>query len=310
MREEEQEECKCPPKGLPAYMGTFADLMALLMCFFVLLLAFSEMDVLKFKQIAGSMKFAFGVQNKIEVEDIPKGTSVIALEFRPGRPDPTPIETLQQQTIEITQQMIEFQAGEEDSSGGRQEQQQDQTGGISSSTDDEESESEASAEQAQQEVNELLKRIAEQMEEQILDGAIELESLGQQIIIRIRENGSFPSGSSFLQPRFQPIIQQIGSLISDIPGEITVTGHTDDALIGDELHNNNWDLSAKRAVAVATEMLKAPGFDRNRLAVVGYADTRPLVPNTSDLNRRRNRRVEISIMQGQAKESDPVSLEN
>ncbi|MCC5852953.1 MAG: flagellar motor protein MotB [Alkalimonas sp.] len=307
---DETEECKCPPKGLPQYMGTFADLMALLMCFFVLLLAFSEMDVLKFKQIAGSMKFAFGVQNKIEVEDIPKGTSVIALEFRPGRPDPTPIETLQQQTMEITQQMIEFQAGEEDSAGGRQEQQQDQTGGLSVSMDDEVSESEAEAAAQQQEVNELVKRIADQMEQQILDGAIELESLGQQIIIRIRENGSFPSGSSFLQPRFQPIIQQIGGFLADIPGEITVTGHTDDAVIRDELHDNNWDLSAKRAVAVATEMLKAPGFDPNRLAVVGYADTRPLVPNTTELNRRRNRRVEISIMQGQAKESDPISLEN
>ena len=100
---DEAEECKCPPPGLPAYMGTFADLMALLMCFFVLLLAFSEMDVLKFKQIAGSMKFAFGVQNKIEVEDIPKGTSIIAMEFRPGRPDPTPIETLQQQSKQAVQ---------------------------------------------------------------------------------------------------------------------------------------------------------------------------------------------------------------
>ena len=65
------DECpKCPPPGLPAWMGTFADLMSLLMCFFVLLLSFSEMDVLKFKQIAGSMKFAFGVQNKIEVKNI------------------------------------------------------------------------------------------------------------------------------------------------------------------------------------------------------------------------------------------------
>ena len=40
------------------------------------------------------MKFAFGVQNKIEVKDIPKGTSVIAMEFTPGKPEPTPIETL------------------------------------------------------------------------------------------------------------------------------------------------------------------------------------------------------------------------
>jgi len=52
----EQEEC---PAGAPAWVMTFADLMSLLMCFFVLLLSFSEMDVIKFQQIAGSMKAAF-----------------------------------------------------------------------------------------------------------------------------------------------------------------------------------------------------------------------------------------------------------
>ena len=46
-------------KGSPSWMTTFADLMSLLMCFFVLLLSYSEMDVIKFKQIAGSMKMAF-----------------------------------------------------------------------------------------------------------------------------------------------------------------------------------------------------------------------------------------------------------
>ncbi|MDX3772812.1 flagellar motor protein MotB [Chromatiaceae bacterium AAb-1] len=312
---EQAHECKCPPKGAPVYMTSFADLMAVLMCFFVLLLSFSEMDVLKFKQIAGSMKFAFGVQNKIEVEDIPKGTSVIALEFRPGRPDPTPIETIQQQTIDITRQMIEFQAGEEDTSGSQQEQRDTLSGGQSLSHDDEITDAEDSAvsteeaEAMQQQTNEMVKKLAEQLEQQIVDGAIELESLGQQILIRIRENGSFPSGSSFLQPRFKPIIQQIGVLLSDIPGEITVTGHTDDIQISDELHYNNWDLSAKRAVSVATEMLKAPGFDRKRLVVVGYADTRPLVANDTEQNRRRNRRVEIAIMQGKAKESEPISLQ-
>lgn len=305
---EQAEECKCPPKGAPPYMTSFADLMSVLMCFFVLLLSFSEMDVLKFKQIAGSMKFAFGVQNKIEVEDIPKGTSVIAMEFRPGRPEPTPIETIQQQTIEITQQMIEFQAGEEDSAGGRQEQRGDMFGGMSASNAEDETEAEAEA--LQQQTNETVQNLASQLEQQLTDGVIELESLGQQIIIRIRENGSFPSGSSFLQPRFKPIIQRIGSLLNEVPGEITVSGHTDNIQVSDELHSNNWDLSAKRAVSVATEMLKAPGFDRQRLIVVGHADTRPLVSNDTELNRRRNRRVEISIMQGKAKESAPISLQS
>jgi len=299
---------KCPPPGLPAYMGTFADLMSLLMCFFVLLLSFSEMDVQKFKQIAGSMAFAFGVQNKIEVKDIPKGTSVIAMEFRPGRPEPTPIDTIQQQTIDMTQQTIEFQAGQEDSSGGVQEQRGEQTGGASQNTDAQSAAATQSSAEDQQQTNELAKKVAEMMQEQIQDGAIELESLGQQIIIRIRENGSFPSGSTFLQPRFKPIIQQIGAILRDIPGEVTVSGHTDNFQVSDELNSNNWELSSKRAVSVAVELLNGTGLDKNRLIVVGHADTRPLVENDTEQNRRRNRRVEISILQGKAKESEPIQL--
>ena len=307
-------ECKCPPEGLPAWMGTFADLMSLLMCFFVLLLSFSEMDVLKFKQIAGSMKFAFGVQNKIEVKDIPKGTSVIAQEFRPGKPEPTPIEVIQQQTMEITQQMLEFQAGDETSAGGRQEQRGTQRGGQSESTAESISseqiqQAQEAIEQAQQEnVNELVKKIAEQLEDQIQDGAVELEALGQQIIIRIRENGSFPSGSAFLQPQFKPVIREIGELLLTIPGEIMISGNTDNQGISSELFTSNWDLSSKRAVAIAHEVIKVPGFDQTRLLVVGNADTKPLVPNTNALNRRKNRRVEISINQGKAKETEPISV--
>ncbi|MEW6981567.1 flagellar motor protein MotB [Colwelliaceae bacterium 6471] len=308
------EECKCPPPGLPAWMGTFADLMSLLMCFFVLLLSFSEMDVLKFKQIAGSMKFAFGVQNKIEVKDIPKGTSIIAQEFRPGKPEPTPIEIIQQQTMEMTQQMLEFQAGDETSAGGRQEQRGTERGGQSQSTADEASaeavqKAQEEQQQAQQEqINDLVKKIAEQLEQQIQDGAIELESLGQQITIRIRENGSFSSGSAFLQPKFKPIIREIAELLNTMPGEIMIAGNTDNQGINSELFSSNWDLSSKRAVAIAHEMVKVPGFDESRLLVVGYADTRPLVPNTNALNRRRNRRVEISINQGKAKQSEPITL--
>jgi len=308
------EKCKCPPPGLPAWMGTFADLMSLLMCFFVLLLSFSEMDVLKFKQIAGSMKFAFGVQNKIEVKDIPKGTSIIAQEFRAGKPEPTPIEVIQQQTMEMTQQMLEFQAGDETSAGGRQEQRGTERGGQSQSTADEMSaqamqKAKDELEQASQEqVNDLAKKIADQLEQQIQDGAIELESLGQQVIIRIRENGSFPSGSAFLQPQFKPIMREIGLLLNTVPGEIMISAHTDNQGINSELFSSNWDLSSKRAVAIAHEIIKVPKFDDSRLLVVGHADTRPLVPNTNRLNRRRNRRVEIAINQGKAKETEPVSI--
>lgn len=304
-----QQECpKCPPEGLPAWMGTFADLMSLLMCFFVLLLAFSEMDVLKFKQIAGSMKFAFGVQNKIEVKDIPKGTSVIAMEFRPGRPDPTPIENIQQQTIDMTQEMLEFQAGDEDSAGGRQKQRGEQRGGSAQQTATDQSAATASQQANQEQIDELLKKVAQQLEKQILDGSIEMESLGQQIIIRIRENGSFSAGSAFLQPQFKPILREIGLLLANVPGEIEISGHSDSQQISNELYRSNWDLSAQRAVAVAEEIRTAPGFDEMRMSVVGKADTAPLSTNANPTDRSQNRRVEISINQGKPMLSKPISV--
>ena len=76
---------KCPT-GIPAWVLTFADLMSLLLAFFVLLFSFSEMDKAKYKQVAGSMKDAFGIQKEIKVKEPPKGINIIAQEFSAGTP--------------------------------------------------------------------------------------------------------------------------------------------------------------------------------------------------------------------------------
>jgi len=298
-----QKKCpRCPPKGLAPWMATFADLMALLLCFFVLLLAFSEMDVLKFKQIAGSMQYAFGVQNRIEVEDIPRGTSVVAQEFRPGRPTPTPLETIQQVTADLTQPTLDFKDGEDDYDGGPDQEHGSET----------ESQQQAAQEQQErlaEETERAMQRIRDEMAEEIESGALELESLGQQILIRIREQGTFPQGSAFLQPQFRPVIRRIAEVVDDIPGEITISGHTDNQRVRSEMHSSNWDLSSARAVAVAEEMINVEGFAESRLTVRGLADTHPLVPNNNEDNRRRNRRVEIAILQGSALESEPIDTQ-
>lgn len=310
----EEQKCKCPPPGLPAWLGTFADLMSLLMCFFVLLLSFSEMDVLKFKQIAGSMKFAFGVQNRLEVKDIPKGTSIIAQEFRPGRPEPTPIDVIMQQTMDITQQTLEFHEGDADRAGGTQRDAGQLTGGQSPETatqDNQNTETEMQQQQAQsqsmsEEMETVLESIKKALQREIEQGAIEVENLGQQIVIRIREKGAFPEGSAFLQPKFRPLVRQIADLVKDVPGIVRVSGHTDNQRLDSELYRSNWDLSAQRAVSVAQEMEKVKGFNHQRLQVRGMADTDPLGPNDTESQRSRNRRVEISIMQGEPLYSDEV----
>ncbi len=311
----EEESKKCPPPGLPLWMGTFADLMSLLMCFFVLLLSFSEMDVLKFKQIAGSMKFAFGVQNRLEVKDIPKGTSIIAQEFRPGRPEPTPIDVIMQQTMDVTQQTLEFHEGESDRAGGTQRDAGKLTGGESPETStqtNQNSESDQQQQQAQaqsqasQELEQLQEKINKALQQEIDQGAIEVENLGQQLVIRIREKGAFPENSAFLQPKFRPLIRQIADLVKDVPGIVRISGHTDNQRLDSELYRSNWDLSSQRAVSVAQEMENVNGFSHQRMEVRGMADTQPLGPNDTEAERARNRRVEISIMQGEPLYSDEV----
>ena len=116
--EQQEEECpKCPPKGAPAWMATFADMATLLMAFFVLILSFAEFNVPKYKQISGSLKESFGVQKVVPVVEQPKGTTVISLNFSPS-PTPSVTETLRQQTTELQQPELELQTKTEDSPEG------------------------------------------------------------------------------------------------------------------------------------------------------------------------------------------------
>ena len=299
MSDEEQAPCKCPPEGLPAWMGTFADLMSLLMCFFVLLLSFSEMDAMKFKRLAGSMAQAFGVQNRLNVADPPKGTSIIAQEFSPGRPEPTPINEIWQKTQDVTEMSLEVECAEEfDVEQGDVNKEAGAKVRIKEKLEE-------LINQTQQDAMEL----AEALNEQIVNGEIEIETRGRIIIIRIREKGSFKSGSSDLADDYYDVLDEIREVLIEKPGKIEVQGHTDNLPINSSRYRNNWDLSAMRASSVALELMRGGDISERRFAVAGFSDTKPLVPNNSRENRIRNRRVEIVIQQGLNEELNDEDIE-
>jgi len=316
----DEAECDCPPEGLPAYMGTFADLMALLMCFFVLLLSFAEMDVLKFKQIAGSMKFAFGVQNKVRVRDIPKGTSIIAKEFSPGKPQPTVIEAVMQQTIDITKETLEFDEPDEDDpdeGAGTESDTGDEPEVKDNTSKEEKSDAEiikeaqqaAKAAQLAAEQSEVLaQEIATKMSEEISDGQVELLAKGSYVVIRIREKGSFASASDVIEEEFLPVIGKIEDILAETDGEIRVAGHTDNLPIDNEYFRSNWELSGGRAGSVTRELLKSGRLNKNRFVITGYAETKPIADNDTREGRATNRRVEVIIVQGEEQEGDVVGV--
>ena len=259
--------------GAPAWMATFADLMALLMCFFVLLLSFSEMDVQKYKQVAGSMADAFGVQNEVAATAIPMGTSIIAQEFSSGRPQPSPDNVVQQQTVENMK--MSLQTGESD----RGEDSQ------LARTEEEE------AEVARQLLLEKLEELKAQTEEdaglleevldrEVQDNLIDIESGFRSITIRIREKGSFQSGSANLNIDFVPVMDKLRRALSSINGRIAVEGHTDDVPIFTNDFPSNWHLSSHRALSVAHELLRDGSISDNRL---GQMDLRKIARRTDVL---------------------------
>ncbi len=283
---DEDEECECPD-GLPAWMATFADLMSLLMCFFVLLLSFSEMDAMKFKRLAGSMAQAFGVQNQLKVTDVPKGTSIIAQEFSPAIPEPTPINEIWQKTEDITEMSLEVQCAEQyDVEAG----DVDKEAGVQLKI----------KQQLEKLINETKQdalELANDLKEQIVAGEIEIETDGNKIIIRIREKGSFKSGSHVMNDDYYDVMDDIRSVLMQKPGKIQVQGHTDDIPIRSARYRSNWELSTSRAVSVAQALMNGD-INPRRFEVSGFSDTKPLVGNDSSDNRARNRRVEIVIRQG------------
>lgn len=269
---------KTESAGVPAWVMTFADLMTLLMCFFVLLLAFSEMDAAKFKELSGSMKDAFGVQTEVEVRSIPKGTSVIAREFSPGKPEPTAIPQVRQFTIDSNQNTL-------DALDRRKKDEED--------------------------TEQHAKRIRAALKDEIENGDIAVQTDGPKVIIHILENASFESGLADVRSTFLPVLEKISYLIDNNSGMVTVSGHTDNVPISNARFRSNWELSTSRAVSVAHELLRNSPIDPSRLAVTGHADTLPRADNDTADNRAKNRRVDISIVRGnELDRNEQISIAN
>ncbi|MCW8930512.1 MAG: flagellar motor protein MotB [Gammaproteobacteria bacterium] len=316
---EEEQKCKCP-KGIPAWVLTFADLMSLLMCFFVLLLSFAEMDVQKFKQIAGSLKVAFGVQREIKAVEIPKGVNIVAKEFSPSPPQPTVINEVRQVTADETQQelkLIKKLEQLQDESKELKDKMENMSEAVAEAEGLKQQLSKVEAEVAEveQELSELQKKMDELQESKIQEKAqelqsaleteikadmIEIEARDESIIIRIRDKGSFAPGSARLTDDFIEILEIIAEELSSTNGNIIVAGHTDDIPISTVQFSSNWALSSARSVAVAHELLLDDRLEKSRFSVQGFADAQPLVDNETPENRAKNRRVEIIVSQAKA----------
>lgn len=140
---------------------------------------------------------------------------------------------------------------------------------------------------------------AKQMEALILSeelqDIVEFEVLEGGILLRLGQEVLFDLGKASIKPEAKPILSTLSKVLKENLKEIQVEGHTDDIPIHTRRFPSNWELSAARALSVVRYFFEYEGIPEKHLIAVGRGEHRPLVPNDSPENRRKNRRVEIMI---------------
>ena len=262
--------------GGPDWMGTYGDMITLLMAFFVMLYAMSSVDAEKFKQFVSGLAAPFGNEAAVglldggpsletngttatddvaaELQDLVAIPPITNEPVTPIRPEPTeePDPPVDEESSEPPHQAIEI----------------------------------AEALRAALAAEGLPTDIAEVRPDE------------RGVVISVASDDVlFPLGSASVSPLGKRIVKAVATIVDDLPNEVIVEGHTDNLPLRRQGYDN-WNLSTDRAVAVL-QLLRDNDVDPRRLIATGFGEYRPRVANDSDEHRALNRRVDVVLVSEQ-----------
>ena len=253
--------------GGHGWFVTFADLMALLLAFFVMLVAFSTQDSNKLKIVAGSMRDAFGVQTNVRYSGIVESDGL------PTRPKLKNVEHISPEEASANP----TPDGKDDSRENGARMKVDREFALAS----------ASLRQALQDMPELTEISKNIMFEETKEG-LNLEIVDQD------GRSMFADGSKVPYDRTRRLIQKLATPLRATPLRVNIVGHTAAGFVPVRSEYGAFDLSADRA-NVVRQILEREGLPPSHIfAVAGKADSQPLFPDDPTLP--ANRRVTITLM--------------
>jgi outer membrane protein OmpA-like peptidoglycan-associated protein len=126
---------------------------------------------------------------------------------------------------------------------------------------------------------------------QLQGTGVSVTRVGEQIILNLPGNVTFPTNSADVKSDFYPVLNSVSMVLKEYEKTvIEVAGHTDAR--GAEAYNQS--LSVKRAGSVG-QYIRSQGIDNMRLITIGYGESRPIANNDTDAGRQQNRRVELTL---------------
>jgi len=148
-----------------------------------------------------------------------------------------------------------------------------------------------------QQLQELQDGIDHYISESNLLNIIDTSLTDEGLLITILNDISFDSGKATVKKEGQEIAKEVSEfLITDPPHQIVVSGHADDIPMHNKEFSSNWELSVTRAINFMALLLENKDLDPTRFSAKGFGEHKPIVPNTNEENRAKNRRVEVLIL--------------
>ncbi|EOS21814.1 hypothetical protein C806_03955 [Lachnospiraceae bacterium 3-1] len=257
--------------GAANWMNTFADLMNLLLCFFVLLFSMSSVDADKFEALVQSLEHSFSI--------LPQGGSSI------GDGQMVAAGVNQLQLLDQYYKEAANSASKEE--GEDNEEEEDNP---------EQALKKEMAEAGLEESEEMAEQIEKMLEEQRIGDQVEMDINAQ--FVRLTLNGAllFDSGQSQIREDALPLVDKLSLILENYDSSlIDIEGHTDNVPINNEKFENNDVLSAFRAFAVKNYVLTKTTLEAGKINATGCGEYNPVADNGTPEGRARNRRVEIKI---------------
>ena len=253
--------------GAPAWQSTFADLMNLLLCFFVLLFSMSTVDAQKFEMIAASFSETFSIFSA--------GASAIG--------DGVLISNGVSQLNELDQYI---------NSTGKTAESDTDVNDIK----DADSFAQQMEETKMAASEELAEKIQEAVSESSMDKDIDITFTSQYVQLTLKGSILFDSGKAELKQEAMPIINKVAAILERYAeSTIEIEGHTDNVPISTSKYENNDVLSSYRALAMFHYLVENTNLDPAKLKHSGRGEYMPVADNSTPEGRAKNRRIEIKI---------------
>jgi len=242
------------------WLVSYADFITLLFAFFVVLYSSSQVDKRKMGKLALSIQVAFQEMGVFETSN-----TMIPLN------DSESIPFSQIQVVENTERTSDMTRFV-----------QPMKGKLSPSIS--------------QPMKDIEAQLQKALAPEIRQHVVELKARKEGLIVSLREIGFYLSGSATLRPSSKDAIDRLAAVLKARTESMRIEGHTDNVPIHNGRFQSNWELSTARASDLIKALVENYGFESRRLSAAGYAEYRPVAPNTTVDGRARNRRVDIVIL--------------